>query len=148
MTRHTLAPVAFAALVALLCALVMCVFARARRVLRRYVLLVLPAVVLGFAPAVAVAPAPYYADGYVGALLLVLLLAMGYGLSIIPARGGVMSELFAVRPSWKALSRRGRSAVAATVAIGALLLFSVVVAPAMRARADAWAAEPTTATVP
>ena len=42
----------------------------------------------------------------------------------------------------------GRSAVAATVAIGALLLFGVVVAPAMRARADAWAAEPTTATVP
>lgn len=141
-----LEPFATAALLALLCALVMCVLARTRHMLRRYVMLVLPAVALGLVPAVAVAPNPFYANGYLAAVLLTLLLALGYGMSVLSARGSAASELFAVRPSWKALSWRGRWAVAAASSVAALMVVSAAVAPGMRARAEAWAASPAGAT--
>jgi hypothetical protein len=135
-----LEPFAGAALVALSCALVMSLFSRSRHLLRRYVILVLPAAALGLAPAIAVAPDPLYANGYLGALLLMLLLALGYAVSVVAARGAVADELLAVRPSLGALSWRGRGAVAGAFAVAVLLGFSAIAAPGMRARADAWAA--------
>src|SRR4051794_26975397 len=59
-----LQPFGGAAVVAVVCGLAMCELTRSRRLLRRYVLLVLPAVALGLVPAIVVAPDPYYADGY------------------------------------------------------------------------------------
>jgi hypothetical protein len=135
-----LEPFAGAALVALLCAVVMCVFSRSRRVLRRYVILVLPAAVLGLAPAIAVVPNPVYASGYLAAVLLMLLLGLGYVLSAVSGAAAAASELFAARPSWGALSWRGRGALAAAAVTAGLVVFSALAAPAMRARADAWAA--------
>jgi hypothetical protein len=113
----------------------MCMFARSHLLLRRYVLLVLPAFVLGLVPAITVAPDAYYADGYLAALLLMLLLALGYGIS---ALGSLRAELFDTR-----LSRRGRWALVAAGGAAALLLASAIASPGMRARAEAWAASGT-----
>jgi hypothetical protein len=132
--------VAAGLLAAILASLLMCLAARRRGLLRRHLLVVAPAFVVGLLPPVVGIPVRDYTHTFSAAVMLVGLLALGW----LIADGREVLGWRHARPrvAWRSLGRGGRTAVA----VAALLIVMVAVcaraAPGIKAEAAAWGAVP------